>query len=318
MDTDLKNVYFPAMIKEVIAARAQCLARAKFDEGCLRFEICGGITPYSPKFNNVDIAPESQPDFLMDITQGICLPDCSIDEIVTIATLEHLTFLEFMFVFSEMERVLKVGGKISISTPDIEKIAHYMIANGFRNHFDKINQNIFGLQRDRFDVHKLALSAGYFSALLTEMGFSKITLEDENFSIRHDLELSCRVSAYKTSIRKTNDWLSKYRKTDEVLALAPIDRIRFSQTVKEFDLYLPENFQLAALDVEASMMGEVFSRQELLPGRTTVRLPQDTGLEYLDVDLVFSQSIVPENLGINEDTRELSSFLLWPKPDVTS
>ena len=58
-------------------------------------------------------------DFL-DVTEKFPYDDNSVDYIFSEHMIEHLTYQEGKFMLEECFRVLKVGGKIRISTPDLK------------------------------------------------------------------------------------------------------------------------------------------------------------------------------------------------------
>jgi len=60
------------------------------------------------------------PDILADITRHIPLEDNSVDLIFSRATLEHLTYHELINHFLECHRLIKKGGYIRMSVPDMD------------------------------------------------------------------------------------------------------------------------------------------------------------------------------------------------------
>lgn len=69
------------------------------------------------KFKEIDIDPKRQPDFVCDVCDMAPIADNSIDAIVCMEVLEHVT--NPVKAISEMRRVLKDGGIIIGSTPFI-------------------------------------------------------------------------------------------------------------------------------------------------------------------------------------------------------
>ena len=298
------------MFDKVIAQRAKNLIHAKKDNGIVLLDICGGVTPYSNKFNSVDILPDGNPDFMMDVSKGIDFPDNSIDEIVSIATLEHFEFKKFQFVLAEMVRVLKIGGKISISTPDVERISAFVMAKGFLENYEAVNQNLYALQRDPFDIHRVALSGRFILSYLERVGFGQVNPNDLSLNIRHDLELSCRVSAVKESMSRQTDWLSVYRNSDDVLALAKDDCVRFSCERKNIGFYLPDNFPLSGQKVSIEAFDQGLGEIDIYPGLTEFRLPQHPDLSYFDISFKFRTSVKPKAKGFGDDERDIAAFLI--------
>ena len=73
--------------------------------------------------------------------------DSSVDEIRSDSLIEHLTFIEEKIFFNEIKRVIKIGGKLEISTPDFEMAVKQWLAadddwkDFFRNDDEAIKQN---------------------------------------------------------------------------------------------------------------------------------------------------------------------------------
>lgn len=63
----------------------------------------------------IDMNPGA--DIVHDLTKGIPFPDASVDKIRSDHFIEHLTYLEVMFVFKECYRVLKKDSCMDITIP---------------------------------------------------------------------------------------------------------------------------------------------------------------------------------------------------------
>lgn len=68
---------------------------------------------------NVDIHPKSETVAYMDATEPFPFSDNSLDYIFSEHMIEHISFEDGHFMLKECFRVLKKGGKIRISTPDL-------------------------------------------------------------------------------------------------------------------------------------------------------------------------------------------------------
>lgn len=104
-------------------------------------------------------------------TEAFPLPqyaDNSVEEIRCCHMLEHLTFAEVQQALAEWHRVLKPGGRLRISVPDVEKILSAK---------DK-NENwrfwLMGGQTNANDIHKSAFDEGLLHAHLAKFGFENI------------------------------------------------------------------------------------------------------------------------------------------------
>ena len=141
-----------------------------------KLDICGGRNPYKPgEFLNVDAAPLPGVDLVFDITKSFPINDEKIQEIISIATLEHLRKHENMHVLQECFRVLKPGGTLQVSTPDMEGIAKGILEG---DDVDIINQYMFGKfkgdETEIYDVHKWMFPVGTLKSVLEEIGFVNV------------------------------------------------------------------------------------------------------------------------------------------------
>jgi predicted SAM-dependent methyltransferase len=85
---------------------------------------CGPITPYG--WVNSDIEPGPGVDVVADIRHGLPLPDESFDYIVSIHVLPEIPYGDLDGALRELRRVLKPGGVLRLSLPDLDKsIAAY-------------------------------------------------------------------------------------------------------------------------------------------------------------------------------------------------
>ncbi len=185
------------------ATKSQCSLRAKkWQEIGLhgaKLDICGGRNPYRPgEFLNVDIVDLPKVDLVFDITKRFPIADGIIAEIISIATLEHLRKPQVDHVLSECYRTLQPGGVLRVSTPDIEAIAHGILAG---EDIAVSNQHLFGKyksdQTEDYDLHRWMYPASAMMQRLTELGFidaKKIPMDD----IPHDPRYNYLISARKS------------------------------------------------------------------------------------------------------------------------
>ncbi len=80
-----------------------------------------------PGWLNTDIEPSSGQAF-MDAAKPFPLPDRSIDYIFGEHVIEHLSYSDGLAMLSECYRVLRPGGKIRLSTPDLRQFTKLLDA----------------------------------------------------------------------------------------------------------------------------------------------------------------------------------------------
>jgi len=124
---------------------------------------------------------------LVDIRKKFPLEDETVKVIFCSQVLEHFEYWETRNILKECYRVMKIGGLIRISVPDIDKIVKNYLSNKNKiesaRDFDK---TIFGDEKDKSPnflmklsmifvrYHKWHYNYAYLSNLLKEVGFSKI------------------------------------------------------------------------------------------------------------------------------------------------
>jgi SAM-dependent methyltransferase len=149
----------------------------------------------------VDINPAVQPDVIASITDMPQIADSSIDAVWSSHNLEHLYAHEVPLALREFLRVLKPGGFVLLTMPDLQKAAEF-IARGQLE--EPIYQSpagpiaaidiCFGHRRsvargNEFMAHKTGFSAHTLALKLAACGFQRVRVE------RRDLDLWA--TAYK-------------------------------------------------------------------------------------------------------------------------
>ena len=139
-----------------------------------KLDVCGGRNPFQPgEFLNVDIVDFPQVDLVFDVRKRFPIDEGVIEEIISVATLEHLRKPHVHHILREFFRVLRPGGVLRVSTPDIEAIARAVLAG---RDPDEVNQQLFGKFKDDgtedYDVHRWMYTAPQMIQTLMEMGFS--------------------------------------------------------------------------------------------------------------------------------------------------
>jgi predicted SAM-dependent methyltransferase len=114
--------------------------------------------------------------------------DVTFSELYASHVLEHFDYSqELVAVLKEWNRVLKPGGKLYISVPDLDVLAELILKK------DKLDLNqrfhvmrmMFGGQIDEYDYHKVGLNFEFLNNYLIEAGYTNIQKVDE-FKIFND------------------------------------------------------------------------------------------------------------------------------------
>jgi predicted SAM-dependent methyltransferase len=136
------------------------------------------ITMNQSEWKSIDICAAYNPHECYDISNGIKEPDDSIEEIWMGDFFEHLLRLKDIFVIKECFRVLKSGGKIQISVPDMAIIMpKWLESDGENTDYSEL---IWGDQDGMYQRNSIPSSHfhGYtensIKKLLTNTGFKDI------------------------------------------------------------------------------------------------------------------------------------------------
>jgi predicted SAM-dependent methyltransferase len=129
---------------------------------------------YWPGFTNIDY--DERADIVGPVTK-LDFPDGSVDEIYAIHLFEHLPRLEVNETLAEWRRVLKVGGKLVLELPCLDKIAQ-MVVDGE----DRVGLTLFGIfgdvrEKSPYMAHKWCYTKKEVSSVLQESGFSVTVTE---------------------------------------------------------------------------------------------------------------------------------------------
>lgn len=163
-----------------------------------KLDVCGGRNPVSPgEFLNVDIVDLPKVDVVFDITKRFPMENGVIEEIFSAATLEHLRKPHVDHVLKEFFRVLRPGGMVRVSTPDLEAIAHGILDG---DDLDHVNQYLFGKYKsddtEDYDLHRWMYPAPAMIKRLHEIGFvnaERIPMDAQ----LHDPKFNYLIRAYK-------------------------------------------------------------------------------------------------------------------------
>lgn len=141
-----------------------------------KLDICGGRNPWKPgEFLNVDIVDLPQVDIVFDIRKRFPIDDGVIAEIFSAATLEHFRERDHLHILREFFRILRPGGTLQISTPDLEAIAKSILDG---EDLAIINQHLFGKYKgnatEDYDLHRWMYPAPRMMEILKDIGFTDV------------------------------------------------------------------------------------------------------------------------------------------------
>ncbi|MDJ0733968.1 MAG: methyltransferase domain-containing protein [Nostocaceae cyanobacterium] len=130
-----------------------------------------------PDWKILDIEPRPEVDFIGNAADLSQFEDNSIGAIYASHVLEHFYHAidnELINTLKEWYRVLKPGGKLFISVPDLKKLCwlylHPEMTVVDRLHLMRI---IFGGQTNIYDVHKVGFDFEILAVCLEEVGFQQ-------------------------------------------------------------------------------------------------------------------------------------------------
>lgn len=125
-------------------------------------------------------------DYVGDVNDMSQFADESIDEIYASHVLEHIRQAQMESTLKGLHRVLKPGGRLLISVPDLEVLCRAMLNPELTpdNKFH-VMRMIYGGQVNDFDYHYFGWTHGFMRSFLSGVGFK--TLEKvERFGIFAD------------------------------------------------------------------------------------------------------------------------------------
>ena len=147
--------------------------------------------------------------------------DSAVDEIKSDSLIEHLNFIQEKKFFTEIKRVIKVGGRLEISTPDFEMTVKQWLAakddwkDFFRDDDEAIKQNhwfgnynnkpnnrwgyllatIFGSQNGEGQYHRNCYTEKKLIAICKKIGIKIINIE--RFQWKEDRDHMLKMIATK-------------------------------------------------------------------------------------------------------------------------
>jgi len=139
---------------------------------------CGPIAPYG--WVNSDIAPGPGVDVVADIRAGLPLQDNSFDYAVSIHALPEIPYADLDRAISELRRVLKPGGVLRLSLPDLDKAIRAYVSKDIDYFFlipDDVVTSLSGkmiVQLLWYGRSRCMFTVEFISELLKRCGFQNI------------------------------------------------------------------------------------------------------------------------------------------------
>jgi predicted SAM-dependent methyltransferase len=142
-----------------------------------------------PEWKILDIEQRPEVDYIGDASDLSQFEDESIEAIYASHVLEHFYYAlnyELALTLAEWYRVLKKGGQLMISVPDLRKLCWLYcrpdIDASTRMH---IMRMIFGGQTNQYDVHKVGFDFDILCMYLSDAGFTECQ-HVESFNLFRD------------------------------------------------------------------------------------------------------------------------------------
>jgi predicted SAM-dependent methyltransferase len=165
-----------------------------------------GGTIASPDWKILDVVARPEVDFIGPCTDLGQFADGSIDEIYASHVLEHLGYREELpRALAEWHRVLRPGGQVKISVPDMMKLcgmfAHPQLPPPLLN---PLLAMMYGGQGDAHDFHKMGFTQDILAAFLHAAGFERVArvedfglFDDTSRTMVGPIAISLNVQAFK-------------------------------------------------------------------------------------------------------------------------
>lgn len=143
----------------------------------------------------LDINPAVNPDILGTITDLGAVPDNSVDAVYSSHNIEHIYTHEVPRALAEFRRVLREGGKVVITCPDIQAVAAEVAQGNLENTLYVSPAGpiaaidiLYGLGTDLargndYMAHKTAFTAETLKGKLEKTGFSEVEVRREGLNL---------------------------------------------------------------------------------------------------------------------------------------
>jgi len=128
-----------------------------------------------PGYINIDLVDGENVDEISDIRYLPNYDNNSVDVIYACHVLEHISRVEYKAVLSRWRQILKPGGILRLSVPDLEKWFLYCLKV---DNFRLILGALYGQQDNEYNSHRMGWTENTLKEDLIEVGFSEINNYD--------------------------------------------------------------------------------------------------------------------------------------------
>lgn len=143
---------------------------------------CGDVD--APHYINLDARPLPHVHIVQeDLTDLRNVPDASLDLVYMCHVLEHVGRMKLLQTVQEMARVLKPGGILRISVPDLDKIIHIYQRCG--RDLRTVAPALMGGQDYPYNFHYSVYNAAFLTDLLQRGGFPEVRAWDPSTASYH-------------------------------------------------------------------------------------------------------------------------------------
>ncbi len=153
------------------------------------FRLHIGGSEVNPDWKILDVEARPEVDYVGNANDLSLFPDNSIDIIDSSHVLEHFYYNidnELVKTLQEWRRVLKIGGKLMISVPDLKTLCWlYLHPNLHYLERFQIMRMMFGGQMNIYDIHKVGLDEEILGVYLETAEFEQYERVSE-FNIFND------------------------------------------------------------------------------------------------------------------------------------
>lgn len=156
---------------------------------CVKLEIGGGHRP-QPGYTNVDVRDLPTVDVVVSDYHLPMYADNSVDEILSIHTLEHFTIIDAEAALREWRRVLKNDSSLILCVPCLDRMV-----NNWQGREKAACEHVFGTNDWPGNEHRAFWISGVLKETLERAGF-RVTEELYKFPI-HQKDWTVRLRCLK-------------------------------------------------------------------------------------------------------------------------